>query len=195
MSDTNRQIVKIDTNADFYRVMGFEGPADFKEKTGLQISVTGNHYRNGIDIHYVDKFYGSVLSNGSYIAISKTGIELEDLEADYKKKVRYKKSKINKLEGMRVRLKQQLVKELNESYGIPLELIKEEEFVFDLYSRITIGDATFSYSSIFSKDDIELQIHSAYYEAPNRRVEQVLAHYYGYGLKEVGEQYLNNRQS
>ena len=190
MSDTNRQIVQIGTDADFYEVMGFEGPADFKEKTGLQISVSSNVYQSGITIHYVDKFYASVLANGSYVPVAKTGIELEDLEADYKKKARYKKSKINKLEGMRVRLKQQLVKELNESYGIPLELIKEEEFVFEQYSRITIGEAIFSYSSTFSKDEINLQIHLTYYEAPNKRVEQVLAHYYGYGLKEVGEQYL-----
>jgi len=163
------------------KILGFEDYKDFKQITNMTLS---EHWGGKqFLLHYKDPFCLSVLAGNVIITIfNKTHAEIN---AEFNKKLRYKRSKLPKIAVMKLIIQKELHEKIALWFRIDPLLIKDSDFVFKGYGGVAIGKAKLSFSSTFSSKTIRLNEYIYTYERGERTLSDLYKFYYNKDLKEI----------
>jgi len=166
---------------ELIKILGFKDVNDFETKTNMTLA---EHWREtSFLLHYKDPFQLSVLSGRVAIEISNKNNT--EIIAEFNKKLRYKRSKVSKIEVMRLVIQKELHEKLNLWFKIDPLLIKDSDFVFEAYGDIKIGEAKLHFSSTFSSKSISLNKYIYTYERAEKMLSDLYEFYYDKTLKEI----------
>jgi len=163
------------------KILGFKDKKDFEAKTNMALH---KHWSGkSFTLHYIDPFQVSVLSGNVIIGVhNKTDVEII---TEFKKKIKYKRSKIPKIENMRLILHKEIHEKLALWFNIDPELIKNTDFIFKNHAQFFIAGAQFSFSATFSSNSIILSEYIYTYEKSAERMSTLYKYYYGQSLREI----------
>ena len=168
------------TREEYIRKIGFKDSKEVKEATGMVIEFLSN---NTAYLEYSDDFHRSILSRGSIL--NHSGLTDKEILKDFEKKVKYKRSKIPRMEGMRNKLIEETTEYISNTFKIDRDLILRSDFKFIKYSKIEIGEATFSFSSTYSKVEIDLNRYCYTYERGLDTFNDLCNYYYKQSLETI----------